>query len=103
MLFQWTPTLLNFLPSPPPPSQNNAKGSHSPCVSPSIQYFITTMLQLEPLKPSLLYQVVNTRELCALSLASSGVFCFDSLRNETLGLAKILSPFIKLKYFLPNT
>jgi hypothetical protein len=49
------------------------------------------------------YQVVNIRELCALSLVSSGAFCFDSLRNETLGLAKILSPFIKLKYFLPNT
>jgi hypothetical protein len=49
------------------------------------------------------YQAINTQELCALFLASSRAFCFDSLWNETLGLVRILSPFIKLEYFIPNT
>jgi hypothetical protein len=53
MLLQWTPTFLSFPPSPSPPSQNNAKGSHSLCVFPYTQYFIAIMLQMETLKPSL--------------------------------------------------
>jgi hypothetical protein len=55
------------------------------------------------LKTFFLYQTINIQELYALSLASSRAFCFDSLQNQTLRLIKILSPFIKLKYFLPNT
>jgi hypothetical protein len=45
------------------------------------------------------YQVVNTWELCALSLASFGAFFFDSLWNETLGLAKIFKSIYKIEIF----
>lgn len=58
-LFQLTSTLSSFLWSPSLPSQNNAKGSHSLCVSPYIQYFSTSMLQMKTLKPSFFIKLLT--------------------------------------------